>query len=598
MRKGVYHIIIVFILSLTCLGDVQGQATWTSLNGPMTGDVQAIASLSEDNSILLVLTNFMFGGCFLYRSEDSGLTWTSTARLANSCYNPKILAVDDRAVLVSYGLPLESTELSIIQKSSNGGRDWSRVAKLDEGITDMAFLGRDLDIVVSTSRSLIHLEVDGSLTHLLTNQFDIRDLEEDQKGNLLAAGNDGLFLVSKDGAGLKYSSLYNNRVKTVKVSESGDIWIDTFSSVRKKSTNLAWDELPLDGRQDFLGVSMFDDRFYAKGEGHLVSLFDTNGALILESKIPAQEIHEIGEEGQVLLGGRSGLFTMDINTGVASPLGFPKSRIRDIEFDSQDRLYISSEQSGIWSLANNDEWKMLSNLPPQKLTFGDKDELYFNSKREIYKSSDYGEVWQVERFKPSIQEIYRAPNDRLVFLSSGQVFQSDDGGETTELVGPASSKRIKISGLAFSQMGKIFGWSKEDVFVLSEDSSWISLGLGPSLEWKESVKGIVTNKKSKLMAYGDFGIFIFLDGEKRWKSISTESIDCLDVFKETIVACAKKKGVIRSNDSGVTWNNVSEGIPRRNGRPSEAVEMTSINFNSQGQAFLGTAGWGVFKLIE
>ena len=197
-------------------------------------------------------------------------------------------------------------------------------------------------------------------------------------------------------------------------------------------------------------------------------------------------------------------------------------------------------------------------------------------------------------------------NPNRVYVSAyGQgVYRSDDDGlswfnpdsSTHTLLNPFARRLIAWPG----QSGHLFVGTGGGVYEsLDGGTSWVpdTTGMPPSFSVRSLA--LIPGSPATLYAGSDSsGVYRSTDGGVSWtaKNSGLRSLfihDLLvDVYKIQTVYAATDSGLFRTSDAGNTWARASAGLP------AGAVRTLALDLAHPSTIFCGVWGWGVFESLD
>jgi photosystem II stability/assembly factor-like uncharacterized protein len=254
--------------------------------------------------------------------------------------------------------------------------------------------------------------------------------------------------------------------------------------------------------------------------------------------------------------------TFKLKAKVTDKKSIDKINVKSLQFDPRDSLtlYLLSKKQGLWVSYNGAEsWEQLLNQLIETVALDNEERgvIYAAKNTTIFKSEDGGSSWGTIFIETSGQEIK--------FIT----------------VDPSNSKRI----LAATKDGSIFE-SKD------QGQSWHRLN---KLKIK-TLKTIVINPKNPEEMYvttSSEGVFKTIDAGAQWGKIAflerfpgSGEVGQLKLnpYQPSHLYLASKYGILKSEDSGKTWEKISLLTPRNK------TKILTLGFNlfNEKELYYGT----------
>lgn len=188
----------------------------------------------------------------------------------------------------------------------------------------------------------------------------------------------------------------------------------------------------------------------------------------------------------------------------------------------------------------------------------------------LYRSSNRGENWTILTRGLEATNVYclEVDSDGLVYvgtyvdsLAGSAVIRSFDNGETWQAADKAISNRYVKSLESRSTNSLLAGTHGEGIFYSADSGvTWMQSNLVAS-----SVLTLLTQSNGKIFAGTTKGIFQTEDGGRNWTDTQIRDLSyCILSVSENILLAGQgggteAKGVLRSSDDGVSWEQTSLG---------------------------------------
>lgn len=564
-------------------------ANWQAL-GPFGGDIDDVqASPIDANIVLAGLAPASGSGGGMYRSTDAGASWTAVASLTLPVYDIAF-APDGTA----YAGTIDG-----VWKSTTGGSSWVPLS-LGIGVNDQVF---DVDVDPSDPQRL---------------WAGIADALGGQPINVMLSTNGGASWVNRTPPLAAPQSCYA-------------IAID-----------------PLNSNEVYAGFGGFG------GGGQVwVSTNGGTGWVNRSAGLPARPVRDLVHDGvRVLVGGGQlfggqtfGLFTSSDDGVTWTPLhdaSWPNLVTQDIAIDPNDvnQILVGTAGRGVFRSTNGGlAWAFeiggTGTLSVNAVSFspGSSAVIYTgSSSAAVWKSVDGGASFASSSTGIGALDVFSIDSNPLdgnelaiAFqgLNDGGVFTSLDGGQTWSL---ASLPATRYSHVRFSPAGVLYAISSGPSTVGQEGlyrrngASWTPLGPNQGTLFESDLTGlrVSANDPGLIVSVGaDFGVagfqptvWITTNGGGTWTKTYEGSVDShplqdvwiVDPAADTTWVAAyvdytggQNGGVLRSTDSGVTWNPSNAGLPAL----MQAFSITGTPLGG-GALYVSNdaAGNGVFRSVD
>jgi photosystem II stability/assembly factor-like uncharacterized protein len=587
------------------------------LAGPFGGSARSIAIDPQNGRTLVVGSR----DSLLFRSDDAGASWRllpfphATPGVFNS------ILIDPKESPHYYGgLDAGDSRDSGVYESKDGGETWqaldgmrgSRIEALAMSPVDSAILaaGTAKGVFVSTDRGAtwhrISSATDMEMQDITALAFDPADT------NVIYAGTPHLPWKTMDG-GVTWHSISSGLVDD---SDIFSIRVDpnhpqlVFASAcsgiyRSDSGGEAWvkihgipgthrrthiiSEDPRNSDTIFAGTTLglFKSPDGGKTWRHLSS--EQVNWMVFDPGEP-RTLYLATEFAGILRSTDSGETFRSMNEG------FANHRLSEITSDGK-RLYASSTYEGLyggifmssdgglqWSLRANEEALQGRNLHSLTASPVNPDVVFAASEDAILKSADAGKTWTALH-EPGQEP---APPPRVVAAARpGQR--------------PRSVGRVRIHAVRAVQFGKgalvLFAGTDAGLFRSSNSGT----------TWEQVKSAGITGVSvvaiyappsgaSRLAVRTASGLFISEDCGATWQPALVPNgyyiYDvALPVEREVAILSATSRGILQSNDEGLTWKLVTEGVP------AATVESVRYSPSERSEAFLVQYG-NVYRTVD
>jgi ligand-binding sensor domain-containing protein len=284
------------------------------------------------------------------------------------------------------------------------------------------------------------------------------------------------------------------------------------------------------------------------------------------------------------------------------------SFINALVIDAAGTLYAAVHDSGLYLLKKNtSKWTKVNT------TNGDVVAITLNSKNEIFlgtyvdgllKSTDSCQTWQEIRpvFSGYLSSLVVDSNDNLFAATSdvnggnGISFSSDNGMTWNDI--STDSTGDEVACLAISKSGVLWAsvnrWPEEgDIFTSNDKGKhWSKL----TTPFNTKLVGCITFDYQNNIYIGtaqtgiDNGLYLSKDAGNSWTEITTildhSSIASIVCIQPNLLLIGTDNGIQVSNDSGITWKYMNDGI--------SALHISSLAVGIHGEIYAGTEHGKVF----
>lgn len=245
-------------------------------------------------------------------------------------------------------------------------------------------------------------------------------------------------------------------------------------------------------------------------------------------------------------------------------------------------------------------WQLLSKLTTSgrayyyEIKFNSKGHLFFLADSRIYRSTDSGIHWSRLNSPPESYTIHIVANDRILEGAHGEIFVSDDNGDSWWHAAYISNWGDPLIPVTFAicKDGTILLSAWEGGIFQSWDngSSWTKGGVEVG---SNEVEVIEVMNNGKLYASSSDWIFESTDNGNRWKNVSrvgaknNSGVTSMAITKNnSIYVGMGHDGVYVSHDFARSWQRANTGI--------ETKPIASMAVDSSGTLWAGTDSSGVF----
>jgi hypothetical protein len=567
-------------------------ANWRAL-GPFGGDIADVqASPLNPSIVLAALAPASGSGGGVYRSTDTGATWTSVATLSGKLTHAIEFAPDGTA----YAGTIDG-----VWKSTDGGA---------------TFLAQNLGIGLNDE--VFDIQIDPANPQRLW--IGVADALGNQPVNVMLTTNGGASWTNKTPPLAAPQTCYTVAINPTNANEvfagfggfggGGQVWV---------STN---------------GGTSWTDR---------------------SAGLPARPVHALVYDGaRVLVGGGQLFGTQNFGLYSTSNLGVTWNQVHDgtwpnlvtqsIAVDPNDvnTIYVATAGQGLFRSTNGGTtWSFgvggTGSLSVNVVRFspGSSSVIYSGaSSNAVWKSSNAGASFAASSTGIGALDVFsvaanplNANEIAIAFqgLNDGGVFTSVDAGVTWSL---AALPGTRYSHVRFTPQGQLYAISSGPTSIAQEGLYqrnglvWTLIGpnQGPLFESDLTGLRVSANDPNFIIAVGaDFGVAGFeptvwrtINGGAVWTKVyegvltnfPNQDVCCADPATDLVFVAPyvdnngpQNGGVLRSTDGGVTWARVTVGLPAlfQSYSVSSLAATPSTLFVSNAQS---TTGNGLFKSID
>jgi len=586
----------------------------TGLPGRPVGDLAVSPEYEEDNTLLVGLWDFGFGGG-LYRSADGGETWYPTTRgltdleIQQIAFSPTFTS-DKTVFLITLDHGLF--------RSTDGGDSWTSLAQ--------GYAADEYDMGV------VHLAVSPTFAEdnlvIISKHHVLRSTDGGERWEDTGVPG-GLVAFSPPQRGPK-GDFTDDRL----VLNSGQ-WLST-------DDGQTWSPAAVGREPGTAQDLLFSPTFAADQSVYLVLQPGQGNSLRLQRSVDA------GRSWDSLLGGTPVGFEMAAVTLLpsgelyltaphgegltigADELEWGRPQVDLTQLDLQalavapdGTIYVANSSAGVFKSVDDGQTWIETNFParadealhPAQLAVADDGTLVASAGTALARSGDGGETWTNLDGLPvgfEIASLEVSPNfaeDGIVAVGSNyrnnQILRSADRGETWETVFDAAPLDIRyasdVSALAFSpdfsSDGTLFAWLQEGGLLRSTDGG---------LNWELKSESNYYGQTLALSPTGDrlylgalYGHTLVSEDEgQTWLDL-TEDIPDPRVWSTDLafgadgaLYLATDRGVYHSPDGGEAWSRASTGLPLRptDGTP-QSVRALSVH---DGRLYAALVEGGLF----
>ena len=320
-----------------------------------------------------------------------------------------------------------------------------------------------------------------------------------------------------------------------------------------------------------------NSEFYTIAEGSLYRWSSSEGewqSIILPDSIVATSV--AADESKIILGSRDGVFRSLDYGETWEALGLSAKTVWDLKLVGPaviaaiegEGIYRSGDGGGTWNLTVRGSFRVL---------YQGSDRLYAGE--EVYDdicpgtlwlSSDEGVTWQRTSFNCRAVFSVLETSQTLLVGSDDGVFSSDINDlsqwESWDLTGKS------VRALSETNLGILAGTRVAGVFVRSDaESSWASLSSGIA---QTKVVRVQPDRYGRVFVgtagtYGVPGSLCWTrDKGSAWSCVEEDTFEAVGVRAVAVTSdlefyAGTDAGVFWTNDAGVTWNPLTEGIGER-----------------------------------
>jgi photosystem II stability/assembly factor-like uncharacterized protein len=517
---------------------------------------------------------FIGGDHGIWHSIDGGASWTGTAapipRTNSQQYlQVRELQINRRGTVIAY---YYSATDSVLVRSTDGGNDFARITLTDAGsrITSImstpsgAFLGghksgvyRSVDDGASWTKTSFAIPP-GDTVRFLNSRQGVLWMISGIARQLYRSLDDGLSWEAIDVAGLPVAA----DISAITTTASGAVLatVESDGLYRSVDQGVTWER----AGEATEGLVAAPSGTIIAGNASVFRSVDDGvtwnlsvDGLITTSITKMTE----GADGTIYAasGQRPYRSSNRGATWEAIDNGVPEDRIRDVQFDSQGRLWISTNAAGVFrSIDKGNSWTRISagltTFRVLDLAFGPDGRAYAATDSGMHVSSDGGDSWSRigGEFAATIFQVVDIGPDGAILAgtSAGGMLRSSDKGAT---------------------------WTPSNDGLVSP-----------------TILSLLVTRSGVIIAGTRGGIFRSLDSARTWQFVgrhhyATETRGLTEMRNGTIYAGAYD--VARSMDNGLTWQLYLD-VPFYN-----YFLVPSLLEHSSGSIFIGTLGAGVGEMV-
>lgn len=488
-----------------------------------------------------------------------------------------IVALDENTI-IAFGTA------GSVQKSTNGGKDWS-VSYVDNSSRDIkasCFVNNTLGYLCGTAGLLMKTTNAGATWTALTSGTteDILSIDCYDKDTVYASGGNGLVLKTTNGGTSwtvsAYGTTFNYRIYALSASTifMGSSGATTGRIIRSTNYGATWQSVT--------------PATFTSGTVYGISFGDANNGVAVSSGI---NIYRTTDGGA----------TWVSKTGVGSAVIYFAqfvSPTKVIAGDANGNLFVSNDAGETWTAAG---------ISMQRLNCADffNNTLYVSGTAgTVLKSTDNGVNWTWQ-YTALTQQLLRGisfydANNGLacggstqVADSLGQMLKTTDGGKTWSLIPFNFSFQVycftrpsEFVWYAATGNNKIFKTTNGGV-------SFTSLTL-PITGTTQVYWDIAASDNQTVYAAGASGKMIkTTDGGTTWTALNpnfgTNAVNRIKVFGNTVFAAGGGAKLAKSTDGGTTWTALTPNIPGT---------FFALNFKNQSVGYVAGSSLGASKTTD
>ncbi|MFH2048657.1 MAG: hypothetical protein ABIJ12_04340 [bacterium] len=275
-----------------------------------------------------------------------------------------------------------------------------------------------------------------------------------------------------------------------------------------------------------------------------------------------------------------------INEGVMG------ARIFSLAIDSEDNIFVGTENSGVWiSTDNGNSWSQIISGMGQEtiwcLAINESDDIFTGGYSGIYRSINNGESWSYITSAVGnvrVRSLVTKSAGIIFAGTDGGLFRSNDNGDNWIAVNNGLTY-TEVRSLAVNFSGDILAGTNDGGIYISTDDgeNWTNYGL-----FTYTVFSIIFNSSGDIFAGTDEGVYRSTDNGDTWVVVDNDII-AVDLLVNPLgnIFAAAYPGVFRSIDNGENWTKNSNGIINTSIRP--------LVINSSDAIFSGVNQWGMVK---
>jgi photosystem II stability/assembly factor-like uncharacterized protein len=518
----------VFAISVTAFAQ---QRTW---------ELQGIDKTFDATSVCISSTLELFAGTRegIYHSTDRGESWPFLCKLDN--FFNRYITVDSAGTLFAYWYG--------ISRSTDHGLTWAQSFSTDTVVYPM-IVGPDGKLFAETYPYGVRLSADHGVTWKAVSAPGsyVNALIVDKYENLFvigeAEGFSGVWCSRDEGStwGLSYATMYENNsplnVYSLMAARDGRLFGGTIRGLIESSdAGSTWRHLSAGLLDTALVVGL--------GEGGRGSLFaQTSDGQIFRSPDSARNWSHCDFAGNIA---RTG-------TIVSDPMG---------------RVYVGTDAGVCYSDDTGQTWKgsatgfwhrhiMCFANGANRITYAGTD-------AGLFKTSDDGTTWK-KCNSPMANSYVNAPVKSLLISRAGTIYaqcpgigvlrSSDSTGSwcKTSLVDSVTAT-IQLDSAGNLVAGLRWGTILKSI---DEGDTWTTKGSIPDTL---PLITMIVDRKDRLLAGSDRGVFRSSDGGKTWGKIGPRPLAFCALAlsgQGAIFAGTGNHGLFRSTDDGSTWDSLT-----------------------------------------
>jgi photosystem II stability/assembly factor-like uncharacterized protein len=609
-----------------------GGASWTVQNNSLQGNVLQISINQNDSSVIYISCE----NSGLYKSLDSGLTWTPLALDApqNQGFWPIELNPHNNDQLFC------GTKVLGLYTSLNGGDTWQTSSNgLSLFIRSMEIDPHQSSTVyaASLSNGLFRSRDKGETwQNIGLGNYHLFDIAIDPKnsGNLYAATGTGI-IKSVDGGiswqdyGQKASyitamSRHPLQPQTIYLGAPGGVFIrstDAGLTWKHISKGLpAWTILaiavqPVNGD---IYISLERNGVYKSSDGG-VTWTSTDNALIKERNVRSLSFDNEGKALYAASDGGGIFKTLDkgqvwatVNNGLTGELAFPK--VVNDPVDSQV-CFIAGYKDGVYKSINAGmEWqKAGTGIPTAMHVYSLEINphtpgiIFAATEKGIYKSTDAGQIWGTAHTgigENEVSEICVSPFEPAVMFAGVKtkgLYRSLDAGLNWELVNGECANTVITKITYGKDQQTIYCSTIHFGFIISKDggTTWsrtIDSSLVEPMTFAVKVNPI--NPNILYASVSGCGVIKSVDGGISWQNMlkgfgNVLSLTlAIDPVTPDTVYLGTDDGVLMTENGGLNWQYINDGLFNA---PITSITLDAINHKL---VYVGTEGGGVYRLTR
>lgn len=522
-------------------------AAWRQL-GPYGGSAESIVVAPGNSDLLVAATK----NGLIYRSEDAGAHWTPVRFAQSLSLAARVMKVSSEAEPAYYlgGVPA-SDYTSGLYKSTDGGATWQPLEGMTgKSVYSLATFAQDPTMVAAGAGDGVYLTTDSGATWKRISPLENAEMQlvtslaiHPENRNVIYAGTAHLPWKTEDG-GVTWSSIHTGMIDD---SDVFSIEIDSASPEHILASACSGIYLSNNGAAQWsklLGVPRTSRRTYTIRR-------------------------DPSRRGVIYAGTSQGLWK-SLNEGVAWIQVSPMT-VKSMAFDfKNDKIYFATEDRGLVVSADQAKTfkqinegfvnRNLKALTDSKAGFFTSSP-YDGNGAHLYRMSLNGDWTAIKppatRRPTNLLSLASASATNLWGLSNGLLLRSADGGkiwtEVKNIKGRA--KAIEVLGPKSLLLGTSEGLFRTDDLGLK----WLAVKPGMPIDSIHSGHGlIVVDSDDTLLVSSDQG--------KTWTAYPAPGkageIYQLAIGANGVMLAATSVGGFRSEDSGLTWKEVGQGVER------------------------------------